>query len=570
MKKDELASLLKIESSCLIENEIFHDKLVFNDPIGAFGVEFRGCTFYYDVYFENNKFNYAVKFQNCTFKSVLGFDRIRIDQFDQNINSEDANIVLKGCDIKDLFINRVIIERGIKIVECKIERLELQSIKSQSGGISIHSTTIDEQFDFFDSNIKLYVDVTKSTINCKTRIYNLACSDISFIKSIFLRDLHIDQSTIGSIIFNDGKFQDDLFFRGLKLENLSIIDAVFEKLFSIEMQDSSGNIGTIGTLYIDASAFHGDLLIEGHDQEIHKGTLKFSKKLEGSIYFNSCKIIELNLKGANFGTSLFLNLCQLSYLNFTYFNNYSSISITSASVIGEDSSLNIENSNLGKINLYNVALEGFKKIAIVNSTFLEIITSNVKWFNFVALNKKIEQSSYKYAQNKEVFRQLKFISEKQGNRIDALEFKALEIDSFRKELALKKSSFLTSLLRLDSYNKFILWLGRTNDFGLNWIKPTWLIIALSLVFYFLIVVGASNKLSYVISFKQCDIRNTINELSIHLPALPQLMNPAHNIDNIFPKVTGLSFSVHFLDYTLKLFLAFFIFQIISAFRKYMK
>ena len=124
--------------------------------------------------------------------------------------------------------------------------------------------------------------------------------------------------------------------------------------------------------------------------------------------------------------------------------------------------------------------------------------------------------------------------------------------------------------RIFSIDRFILWVGQTNSFGQNWFKPAILAIVFTVVFYTMFIVGLSERLSFTINLSPESVLVTIDEFIKHSYALPQLLNPAHNLKKVFSDYSQIGFIVHFWDSILRIVLAFFIFQIVSAFRKYMK
>ena len=115
-----------------------------------------------------------------------------------------------------------------------------------------------------------------------------------------------------------------------------------------------------------------------------------------------------------------------------------------------------------------------------------------------------------------------------------------------------------------------MWVGQTNNFGTHWGKPLLILLIFSLIFYCYIIVGISDEITYVIDINRNNLTVTFNILLKHLYTLPQLLNPIHSIKEIFPEYESIGFTVYMLDFVLKVLLAFFIFQIISAFRKFMK
>jgi len=253
-------------------------------------------------------------------------------------------------------------------------------------------------------------------------------------------------------------------------------------------------------------------------------------------------------------------------LNFDFFNNYSTLSLISIKAFNSNSELSITHSNIGRTHFFNAFLDTFDKVEIFNSILTEIVIANVKWFEDKKLNSTIIVSSEDYTNKKEIYRQIKCALEKQGDRIASLRFKALEMSAFKNESFSKVKCYK----KIFGIDRFILWIGQTNNFGQNWLKPVLFAIGFTLFFYFLIVVGISDKLSYSLNPNKASFQITWNELMYYCNIIPQLMNPTNTLSKILPENTVLSFCVNLWDYLLKIFLAFFIFQIISAFRKYMK
>ena len=68
------------------------------------------------------------------------------------------------------------------------------------------------------------------------------------------------------------------------------------------------------------------------------------------------------------------------------------------------------------------------------SILIDIVIANVKWFSDKNLNSKTKETSPDYTQKKEIYRQIKFALERQGDRISSLKFKALEMNAYKKEL----------------------------------------------------------------------------------------------------------------------------------------
>ena len=237
-------------------------------------------------------------------------------------------------------------------------------------------------------------------------------------------------------------------------------------------------------------------------------------------------------------------------------NNFSTLIFSNIKALGEETSIRIVESNLGKACFYNFNFNSFNIISIETSLVYEIQTANVVWFT------PDKFSDFTDTKNrKEVFRQLKLSSEKQSNKIEALMFHAWEMNEYKKELKSIESFW--------GINRFILWISQTNDFGQNWKKPIWIFAFITLGFYPFFVVGITKNLSYCTINLSCHcLYNTLNELYCHLNIISQLLDTTHSLSKIVTEeIKGCTY---WIDYFYTTILVFFIFQTISAFRKFLR
>lgn len=554
----------------LIENAEISELVTFHNDLEAVGVVVKNCVFKNHVYFENVDLKYGINFINCKFEKVLSFENCRANQYDQVYNYYGYHIEFYNTEIKDLsFIGNNQIDRGVKIYnKSLIGNLEVRSLISNNGSFSILNSTVETRFDISQGRF-FSIDVREnSLLKSKVRFENVMSGSITFTESLFEKDIHIWAGQVGSFTFNDGVFNDDLNIKAVPIRgSLSIIGAQFKKTVEFTLNDTTNEkIGSFNNVYIKSNKFGEQLIIDGANTPINDFSVDFSKQLEGSIYINSCKILTTKLSGDNYSGNLVFNNCCFNKFSFDLLYNYSTISLISVGSFDEKPEFAIINSNLGKTHFFNINFNTFDSIIISNSILTEIVTANIKWFEPEIINSIGLPSAFEYSEKREIYRQLKYTLEKQGDRINSLRFKSLEMKAYKQESFAKCKWYL----RLFSNDRFILCLGETNNFGLNWWKPVLLLLGFCLLFYFLIVVGISEKLDYCFYFNLNSLKNTVNEFCKFSYTFPQLLNPIHDIDKIYKKDYNFGFGVYILDYTLKLFIAFFIYQIISAFRKFMK
>lgn len=546
--------------------------LVVNSRLRSTGVIVKNCTFKETVIFDSVDLNYGIIFQECKFEKSLSINNCRASNFDQVFNLDGYHIIFSKVIIKRglHFNGNNQIDRGVKIDSgSNISSLKVDRIITKSGSFSIQDSTIEQELDFFNSKFIGTLDISNnSTIKSKVRFQNIIATSINFIKSNFEKDVHIWSGEIRSLVFNDGIFNDTIYISALPItDRLTISGTEFKKTMIFTIYDSTNKLsGSIDKIYIASCKFGQRFIINGNSTVISDFDLILSTQLEGTLDFNHCELMNTTISGSNFKSNINFKYCNFKKLTLHFLYNYSTISIMSGKAYDKDSEITIADSNLGKMQFLNMFFDTFKKIDIYNSILTEIITTNVKWFNPENLNQLFAIDSFEFSQKREVFRQLKYVLEKQGNKIESLKFKSLEIKLYKQE-QFSQHKWWKRILNND---RFILWIGWTNDFGQNWIRPVILIISFVFVFYCLMVIGISDKLSFYPNFTLESIKVTYSEIVKYIQSYPQLLNPVHVLDKVFPDVKNFGFWIHSIDYMIRIFLAFFIFQIISAFRKFAK
>jgi hypothetical protein len=310
---------------------------------------------------------------------------------------------------------------------------------------------------------------------------------------------------------------------------------------------------------VDKSSIFDDFFdVFGASKTIQKIEIQGSNQLVGRINFDCINIDLLTIEGVNERSNISFNQCNIEKIFFNRFNNYSTFIFSNIKALSDNSSIRIFESNLGKTSFYNFNFKSFKNISIESSLVSEIQTANIEWF----IPKQF--SAFTNTKNrKEVFRQLKFASEKQSNKIEALMFQAWEMNEYKNELKSKE--------KFVGVNRLILWLSQTNDFGQNWKKPIWILMLVTLVFYPFYVVGISENLSYcTFNFSCKSVYFTLFELSNNLKIIPQLLDPTHSLNKICKQEINIKGFTYWIDYIYKTILVFLLFQTISAFRKLWK
>lgn len=503
----------------------------------------------------------------------------------KNIRIENASFYMliiseiENCDL--LIIENTNISHTLQFINSKnnIENVYIENI----------SNVLDEFKDF---------DIEGNVIQGDINIQNVKANILNIKENDFKKILKITQSKFLKIYINNNSFNE--FYIYLFTGNIQ---------FELFNNVISNKLDVIGIKEIILK----DFLIKCH--------------INNTGVMNICDfdIDKFEISQDNNKANIYLKNVNFKELSIKDFSNYGNLTFSSCEAIaGDESIFSIENSNLGKAQFYDFDFTYFSTINIKNSVLTEIVTANVTWFlpeklneilpievvkedfiwdferdfderdfsnnifflygfmyfSFLVPNQakpkkipiletepnlsltKAEKKDAKYYKNqREVYRQLKQSTDKQGDRIQSLDFQAEEMKVYKESLKIDKKS--------SQNDRWILWISQSNNFGLSWWKPTCILLLCTLFFYISMVF--SGKLFYMpFNPNWSGFGNMLYEIFWNNGSVFfQLFNPTRDISKVL-KTENINGITHFLDISHRLIFGFFVFQIASGFRKYVK
>jgi len=221
---------------------------------------------------------------------------------------------------------------------------------------------------------------------------------------------------------------------------------------------------------------------------------------------------------------------------------------------------------IDKVAIFRGAI--FKKgldlsTAIINGTLnlfdfkLKDFSSTRKRFNEDEYEQMVSEEGIIPERNKrETFRIIKKQFENQNNYILALDYSALELKSHSNDL---KSKAFTK----ENLNQDLVILGLnviSNKNGKSWLRGVFFTFSVALLFFYITIISTRN---YYIDwdFSEENISKTGKYFF-------EFMTPTHKVD--FLDTEGTSILTYLFDFIGRIFIAFGIYQTVSAFRKYRK
>lgn len=584
---------------------------------------FNSYSFEGLVHFENTDLSVGLFFDMCTFKEPLVFTNVKVSSEDLFINSDSDSIVFKNCAFKEKVLfegkeNSVL--NNLRFKNCTFDKgLEISGIRivNDSGGLFINDCTINEKFELQNIVSGDSFSLENNRINGFTNIAHCSCSEFLLDSNEFSTALVIEMCNfLRSIEFQNNFSKKEVELRQNETAHFFISGSTFERGVTVNYELNEKFIKGISRFYIDSSKFINGIYINGTGVDLNVKAfnerystipiidyiqLNLSSELIGNIEFSNLDVGILDIEGRNDTSNIYLKRLSINTLNINGLINNSGLIfseirasnspwyVDDEQIIKRETTLNINDSNFGNAQFFNTDFSVFKKIYFHNNILINISTSLVKWFTPDQLpdvneaigldleRKKRGQRGY-YAKEedgnwymsfisylkskKEIYRQLKISSRQQGDIAASLEFQRWEMDYYRKIVKHTKPR---------EWNEYIiLTLSRTNDFGQNWLKALRLFILWTFIFYLPIGYFNSPFLDYSIfahSFHDVWLNIKVI-LWYNLKFWFVLMNPTHSLKDIFGESTTFGW-LYFWDMITRIVVSYFIFQIISGFRKFL-
>jgi hypothetical protein len=519
----------------------------------------REVEFREEVIVEDLELKFGLGFANCTFHKSITIQKFRVEEYSQDFYG-NTSLFFNNCKGKAIVIRgNVHLHRAFLIEnDCEFENLTISTnVSIGNGGIRIKNSNFLNLIEFIFI-VSEGVTISDSNIDGVLRIES-SKTDISFIKSTFKKDIKLWNTVIPfSFISNYCNYEDTVKFDACKIKGVSIHNDTFYREFSIKLHDPhNAKIGSLEEVYFKEMNFIEGFILDGANEKINKVTLPLTSSAKGYIKLEKLKIDETKLFGINENVKINFKNIEFNHLNMIDFTNLNEINFNRCRGSAE-SSLNMVDSDLGEMKLNSFSFKSFSVIQIDNISIYKMAISNVDWFEDSQLKIAGELKELEIEKSKrEIYRQFKQALKSSGNILDSISFGAKELRSYRNELKLSDKYPWTE--------RIIMLVNQSNNYGLSWWKPVWIIFLITLGFYILLLPIFSD-LTYCLCTTQICFEDTWNIFFSELDVFFQLFNPVRKFDSVYPKVS--TDLMYLYDMIQRIILGVFIYQIIKAFRKY--
>lgn len=237
----------------------------------------------------------------------------------------------------------------------------------------------------------------------------------------------------------------------------------------------------------------------------------------------------------------------------------------SVRIVERESEIHFLHSDLGKFSMIECELDKFKKFIFFNTKMLEIFVAGTHLPTYITVPKQYESEHLE--QQRLGFSQFKKIFENRGDIIIASIYHVRDLDIYRQQLKQRKEklSIYSRAWRSDFSELFNLSLNRlSNNYGHSWLRGAVVTLGATFLFFTLYCFLLGN--SFGSSFERFF---TLFSYSF------EFINPLRKSKELedvvrMTKNEYLLSAARILDYMSRIFLAYFAYQTIQAFRKYGK
>lgn len=545
----------KIGKTLIIDSCVFENEFIFNDNDIEKNILIKDCIFKSGLNFEgiyevkniksvisiyDSQFYAPLNIMSYRFEKLLQIKRCRIDDFD--------------ITRSDLF--KLIIEESTFINGFSIDYNVIKDSKIQYNKFYKHLGITGNHFNIFkllDNTISGNAVLKRNTVIEESEISediidgNLDLIDNTFEGKVYLHALNVRNK----IDLSSNTARSDLDVYKVSSESIHILSGTFDKGIFIhetnilkDLLIAGGNIretlnvysGVINRIFISVVSSSETIIIE---ERVVLSYFEITSVLpkDSFIYFNTnCNYIKFN-HFKNFGSIFFTNVSS-------EINNDNS-----SKRYGDVPTLSIINSDLGKIVFINCDLSVYE-LDFFSSKITDIFVAGTTMPEYIKGN-DTRQKKLGYSQIKKVY-------ENRGDKVESNRFFAKEMDSYFKSLH----------WFYNFWEWFNLWLSKISTvYGQSWQRglASTLVVSIILFSSYCVCLGIYPYFiieGIPISFGKVS--------SFYL----EFINPIHKADYIAEQLLGqgveVNSSARWVEGISRIFIAYFLYQFIQAFRKHGK
>jgi hypothetical protein len=409
--------------------------------------------------------------------------------------------------------------------------------------VTISNCTFDFEFQLKGNKLNQKFFFIDCTFKQRFLASNLNLKYLQFLKCTFNQYITSKKLNVSLLTFELCHFnlQKELILDQFEATKLIFIKNEFNRDIQLIPQ-------VLGLATLSGGESNSTLTLSnrGNKNIIDKLFLEFNSNHNTDFLLRNLNVNYLQIHGELKHATLSINNLKLQIGILKYFSNLGNILINSILPQSEKSILVLKGANLGQAIISSTDFSKFAKIQISNSNLIDIVPVNIEWCKSSVL-----KSLNSLNDRKEAYRQLKIVANKNLDTPTKLLYHKYEMKAHLKILNRKKGKF---------GDKFILRTNQiSNNHGLNWLVAFCWLLGFSILWYTLV--------KYTLGQTEFSSELIGNEIGHFI----NFINPTHYFDKVFDAKNVIYTSNALLyDGLSRITGAYFIYQFISAFRKYSK
>lgn len=277
-----------------------------------------------------------------------------------------------------------------------------------------------------------------------------------------------------------------------------------------------------------------------NQQKVIFTTNIFSTESEGVLNFGNINFKRASLFGANSKLNISFEHCSFDEIDVKDFDNKATVKFTNSQVIEK---LSINNSELNDVIFRPLNV---KTLDVHPDSFL----GGMKIYGSEAIN--LDSTNLSLENKQEFYRQLKQSAKNSNNKFLELEYKAREMAHYKPR----------------SYDKVTHWFNGLSDHGVNWLKPLIYIIYWNFVIWLILSYNLYTSFFVINLQKGYSLCEILLDLSFGFWIVLNPVSRMSEFNTYLAYYPPIHFTVPFLFYGAKILNGILIYQMISAFRKW--
>jgi len=356
-------------------------------------------------------------------------------------------------------------------------------------------------------------------------------------------------------------------------DNLRISGGNYTGTFSIDINKKNKPSDDLSSVVIQGGEFNK--LVIGANGSNLRSVDMLAINVKGNVFIAGKDSIIENVFIRSLSRHLMLyledfNVNMLSIQSFNSSVKFKIHNIKAISLPNKESEFLVQNSNLGSAEISTVDLSKFDIVNIRDSYISDVNFVNTIWNNNITsfdqsgsqVIKEITDIREYNFKNRDVYRQLKYASSKYGDTVTSFEFLAKEMEIYRKYLKNNNNKLFSKEWWNNKAERANLWLNMfSNYYGNNWLKAVFLTLFFNTMLY-----------TFYCWSQGYWFGNDWNKFWTLAAYSFEFLNPLRKAD-FLQKVTGEELvppAAIAIDYVSRIIIAYFVYQTITAFRKFGK